>query len=100
MIRIELVYYAVTTEFLNIIQVAGMSLQMPGFYPRSIHVSFVVERVALGQFVGQILWFSPVIFIPQMLHTHLHADLTRRTNGHSIRTFQKAMLSKILGRIR
>jgi len=51
----ELVYCAVRTESLNINQVGGISLQMPGFYPRSICVSFVVEKMTLGQFVVQIL---------------------------------------------
>jgi len=62
-------------------------------------LSFVVAKVALGQFVVQIVWFFPVIFIPQMHQTRLNVELTRRTNGHSLRTFQKDMLSHILQRI-
>ena len=35
--------------------------------------------------------FSPVSIIPPMLHPqpHLHVAVTRRTNGRSLRTFQK-----------
>jgi hypothetical protein len=55
----ELVYYTLKTELLYIIQVAGMSLQVPSFYLRSIHVSFVVEKVALGQAVFQTFWHYP-----------------------------------------
>jgi len=51
------VYCALKTECLNKNQVAGMSLQMPRFYPWSIYVSFMVEKLAQGQFVVQILWF-------------------------------------------
>jgi hypothetical protein len=40
--------------------VAGLSPQRPGFAPRSIHVGFVVDRVALGQVFLQVLRFSPV----------------------------------------
>jgi hypothetical protein len=55
----ELVYYTVKTELLYIIQVAVMSLKMPSFYLRSIHVSFMVEKVALGQAVFQTFWLYP-----------------------------------------
>jgi hypothetical protein len=46
---------------------------------------------------------SPVIIFPSMLHTHLHLHvaLTRRTNGRSLGTFQKAKLfrkSRLIGR--
>jgi hypothetical protein len=36
------------------------STQSPGFNPRTVHVSFVVDKLALGLFYLQILWFSPV----------------------------------------
>jgi hypothetical protein len=41
-------------------------------------VGFVVEKVALGQVFPRVLWFSPVNFIPPVLHylgkktDHLH----------------------------
>jgi hypothetical protein len=38
------------------------------FAPRSIHVGFVVDKVALGQIVLLVLRFSPVNIIPPLLH--------------------------------
>jgi hypothetical protein len=35
---------------------------------RSVHVVFVVDKVALGQIFPRVLWFSPVSFIPPVLH--------------------------------
>jgi hypothetical protein len=46
--------------------VAGLSPQRPGFAPGSIHVGFVVEKVALGSSS-----VSPANIIPPLLHIHL-----------------------------
>jgi hypothetical protein len=35
-------------------------------------MGFVVEQVTLGQVFLQVLQFSPVSIIPQMLHVHSH----------------------------
>jgi hypothetical protein len=35
---------------------------------RSVHVGFVVDKVALGQVFPRVLRFSPVSFIPPVLH--------------------------------
>jgi hypothetical protein len=40
----------------------------PGFDPRSVQVGFVVDKVALGQVLPRVLRFSPVRFIPPLLH--------------------------------
>jgi hypothetical protein len=48
--------------------VASLSPQRPGFYPGSVRVGFVVEKVALGQDFLRVLRFSPVNFIPLVLH--------------------------------
>jgi hypothetical protein len=40
----------------------------PGSNPESVHVGFVVDKVALGQFFPRVLRFSPVNFIPLVLH--------------------------------
>jgi hypothetical protein len=40
----------------------------PGFDPGSVHVGFVMDKVALGQVFSRILRFSPVNFIPPVLH--------------------------------
>jgi hypothetical protein len=54
-----------------------------GFHPRSAHVRFIVDKVALGQVLRRVLLFSPVSIIPPTLHTHLHLHIapTRRTKG-------------------
>jgi hypothetical protein len=40
----------------------------PGFDPGSVHVGFVVDKVALEQVFPRVLRFSPVNFIPPVLH--------------------------------
>jgi hypothetical protein len=44
--------------------VAGLSPRRPGFAPGSIHMGFVVDKVALGQVFIRILRFFPVYIIP------------------------------------
>jgi hypothetical protein len=55
--------------------VAGLSPRRPGFAPRSIHVGFVMDKVALGQVFLRVLRFSPVNIIPPhstvALQTHI-----------------------------
>ena len=48
--------------------VAGLSPRRYGFDPGSVHVVFVVDKVALGQVSPQVLRFSPVNHIPPVLH--------------------------------
>jgi hypothetical protein len=48
--------------------VAGLLSGRPGFDSGSVHVEFVVDKVALGQVFPRVLWFSPVSFIPPVLH--------------------------------
>jgi hypothetical protein len=48
--------------------VAGLSPRRSGFDPGSVHVEFVVDKVALGQVFPRVLRFSPVNFIPPVLH--------------------------------
>jgi hypothetical protein len=48
--------------------VTGLSPRRPGFYRRSVHVGFVVDKVALGQGFSRELRFSPVNFILLVLH--------------------------------
>jgi hypothetical protein len=40
----------------------------PGFDRGSVHVGFVVDRVAVEQVFPRVLWCSPVNFIPPVLH--------------------------------
>jgi hypothetical protein len=48
--------------------VAGLSPLRPGFDPGSVHVGFVVDKVALGQVFPRALRFSAVNFIPPVIH--------------------------------
>ena len=48
--------------------VVGLPSQKPGFDPGSVHVGFEVDKVALGRFFPRVLRFSPVRFIPPLLH--------------------------------
>ena len=48
--------------------VAGLPPRRPGLDPGSVHVGFVVEKVALGQGFPRVFLFSPVNFIPPVLH--------------------------------
>jgi hypothetical protein len=48
--------------------VAGLSPRRPGFDPDSVHVGFVVDKIALGQVLLQVRLLSPVNLIPPVLH--------------------------------
>jgi hypothetical protein len=48
--------------------VAGLSPRRSGFDSGSVHVRFVVDKVALGQGFPPVLQFFPVSFIPPLLH--------------------------------
>jgi hypothetical protein len=49
----------------------SVSQRRPGFAPGSVHVGFVVDKVALGQGFLGVLQFAPVRIIPPWLHTHV-----------------------------
>jgi hypothetical protein len=51
--------------------VTGLSPQRPGFAPGSIHVGFVVDKVALGRFLSEYFGFPCRYIIPPLLHIHL-----------------------------
>jgi hypothetical protein len=51
--------------------VTSFSLRQPRFVPRSVNVAFVIDKVALGQVLLTLLWFSPVNISPLLLHIHL-----------------------------
>ena len=50
---------------------AGLLPQISGFDPGTVHVGFVVDKVALGQLSPPVIRCSPVDIIPPMLHTAL-----------------------------
>jgi len=79
--------------------VIGLSLQRHEIHPGSVHVSFVVGKVARWQDLVRVLLFTPVTS-PSMLHTsslRLHVTLTRKTNQGSLGTFQNAALFRRSG---
>jgi hypothetical protein len=49
---------------------ASLPPRRPGFDPGSVHVGFVVDKVALGQVFLRVLRFFPVSFIPSVLHNN------------------------------
>jgi hypothetical protein len=50
--------------------VAGLSQQMPRFNSEPVHVTFGVDKVAIGQGFLQVLRSSPVSIIAPTVHTH------------------------------
>jgi hypothetical protein len=50
--------------------VASLEPRRPGFTPRSVHLGFMVDIVALGQILPRVLRFSPVSVILLLLHIH------------------------------
>jgi hypothetical protein len=80
--------------------VANLLKRNPQLNPRSFHVRFVVDRVAMGQDFLRLLRFPPVSIIPSMIHTHLHLRVAfvRRTNKRSLETFEKTMFFSEIGK--
>jgi hypothetical protein len=48
--------------------VAGLTPRRLGLDPGSVHVGFVLDKVALGQVFPRVLRFSSISFIPPVLH--------------------------------
>jgi hypothetical protein len=48
--------------------VAGLSRRRPAFDLASVHMGFLVDKVTLGQVFPRVIWFTPVSFIPPVLH--------------------------------
>jgi len=57
-----------------------------GFEPRSHHVGFVVDKVALGQGFFLMRRISPINVNPLMIHRHLNIVLTKRTKPGNFQT--------------
>jgi hypothetical protein len=57
--------------------VAGLLPRRLGFDSESVHVGFVVDKVTLGQVFPRILQFSPVHFVPPVLH---YSEKRKNTN--------------------
>jgi len=63
--------------------VTSLSTRSTRFDPVTIHVTFMVDKVAVGQVFLPVPQRSPVSINPPTLHTHLHlyAALIISTNG-------------------
>jgi hypothetical protein len=70
---------------------------MTGFMPRSVHVEFVVDKVALGQVSFRVLWFFLVSIIPTWLFILIyHWGMNNRpAGGHSSETYSKPIDMKV-----
>ena len=75
--------------------VASLSPRSLVFDYRSVHVEFMMDKVALAQSFLTVLLFPPVTIIPPMVHTGLHLNTTVLSLG----TFQKAVLLRQSGSI-
>ena len=66
----ECVYCAVRDESLRFrLIIFGLSPRTPGLNPRSVHVRFIADEVALGQVYLPVFRSSPVSIISPMLHS-------------------------------
>jgi hypothetical protein len=72
--------------------VARLLPRRPEFNPRSVRARYVLDKVKMEQVFIRILRFSSLSIIPSVLHIlNLHVSCTRRTNGRSLGTSQKAL---------
>jgi hypothetical protein len=61
--------------------VAGLPQRRPGFEPRTGHVGFVVDKVALGQVFSEYFGFPRQSSFHQLLHNHHHLSSGAGTVG-------------------
>jgi hypothetical protein len=67
---------------------AGFPPRGPGFDPRSCHVGFVVDKVALGRVFSEYLGFPCQFSFHRLLHTHHHLSSGTGTIGQQWPTYQ------------
>jgi hypothetical protein len=60
--------------------VAGLSKRRPELPPGSVHIGFVVDKVALRQVCHRVIRFDPVNIIPPLLHINSRI-IWRTDNG-------------------
>jgi hypothetical protein len=72
--------------------VAGFPSRRPGFDPRSGHVGFVVNTVALGQVLSEYFGFPYQSSFHRLLHNH-HQSSGAGTIGQQWPTYQVASVS-------
>jgi hypothetical protein len=64
--------------------VAGFPPRRPGFEPRSGHVGFVVDKVALGQVFSEYFGFVCQFSFHRLLHTYHHLSSEAGTVGETV----------------
>jgi len=73
--------------------------QKLGFDPKSVHVIFVVDKVALGRFFSQCLSILCQYHSANIKYSfHLKTALARRTSGRSLGTFKQTNAHLDIGR--
>jgi hypothetical protein len=65
-----------------------LTIELPGFDPRSGHVGFVVDNVALGQVFSEYFGFPCQSSFHQLLHNHHHRSSGAGTIGQQWLTYQ------------
>jgi hypothetical protein len=76
---------------------SSFSPRRSGFAPGSVHMNFVVDKVALGQVLFRVLRFSPVNVIPPLLH--IHSYIIRGMNKGHFKTTTPNQIFKLQVRI-
>jgi hypothetical protein len=69
----------------NAINLVHFLPRRSGFDPESVHVGFMVDKVALGQVFPRVLRFSPVNYIPPVFH---YTEKGKNTNHFHHRVAQ------------
>jgi len=103
----DCIYCAVRTESLNMFQAsfnikkfvtwfrrffASHWPQLHCLRPGPFLARFVADSIALGQLCLLVLWVSLAVFIPPILCTYLHLNITViiRTSGPNVGTFKQS----------
>jgi hypothetical protein len=73
--------------------VASLFTQRPLFNPGPVHVTFLVDRVALGQIFLQILPFSPVGFFLPVLIARLSLYMLLLCEGQTDKAWEPSVSS-------
>jgi hypothetical protein len=74
--------------------VAGFPPRRPGIEPGSVHVGFVVDKVALGQVFSKYFGFPCQFAFHRLLHNHHHLSPGAGTIGRSTKWTQSHPMRK------
>jgi hypothetical protein len=68
----------------SVTMILGFPPRRPGLEPRSGHVGFVVDKVALGQIFSEYFGFPCQFSFHRLLHIHHHLSFRARTTGQLV----------------